>query len=343
MTKINNMFASDNCSGVHPEIFKAMEQANRGYEISYGDDKYTGKAIKIFKEKFGGSVGVFFVLTGTAANVLSITAASNTYNSVICAETAHINVDECGAPEKFAGIKLQTIRTNSGKIVVSQIEKFLNQKGVEHHSQPKIISISEVTEYGTIYTPDEIKSLADFAHSNDMYLHMDGARLSNACAFLGCDLRELTGEAGVDILSFGGTKNGMMLGESVVIFNSDLNNNFKYIRKQGMQLFSKMRYISAQFVAFFNDDLWLKNAKHANEMAQVLAEKLSHLNIKITNKVEANAVFAIFPKHVLKKIREKYFFYVWNEEHNEVRLMTSFNTEVKDIEKFASDLRNCLG
>ena len=336
------MFASDNCSGVHPNILKAIESVNSGYEISYGEDKYTKQVIELFKRQFGDNVDSYFVFTGTGANVLSIKTASNSYNSVICAETAHINVDECGAPEKFAGVKLQTIKTDNGKITTPQIKKFLDVRGVEHHSQPKVISIAEVTEYGTVYTPDEIREIADFAHNNDMYLHMDGARLSNACAYLNCSFRELTGDAGVDILSFGGTKNGMMLGESVVIFNDDLKNDFKYIRKQGMQLFSKMRYISAQFIAFFENDLWLKNAKHTNKMAQILAENLMRLNIEITNKVEANAVFAILPEYLIEKMREKYFFYNWNEELNEVRLMTSFNTKEEDIEKFTADLKKCL-
>ena len=321
---------------------QAVEKANKGYEISYGDDGYTAEAVKIFKEKFGKEADVYFVFTGTAANVLSLKAATDTFNSVICAETSHINVDECGAPERFAGVKLLTIPTGDGKIKIQQIERFLEVKGIEHHSQPRVISIAESTEYGTVYSAREIRVIADFAHNNEMYLHMDGARLSNACATLKCDFKYLTNDCGVDILSFGGTKNGMMMGESVVIFNPDLKNNFKYIRKQGMQLFSKMRYVSAQFIEFFKDDLWLKNASHANEMAKLLAQKLVDLGVKVTNKVESNGVFAVLDGDVIEKLREKYVFYVWNSRLNEVRFMCSFDTEEKDIDLFIEMLRNIL-
>jgi threonine aldolase len=279
-------FASDNNAGVHPSVLKAIESANSGHVVAYGDDPYTEKAVTEFKKLLGNDIEVFFVFGGTAANVLGIKTATESFNAVICAETAHINIDECGAPEKFTGCKLLTIPTKNGKITVEHIARHIHGIGDQHHVQAKVLSITQATEMGTLYTPKEIKAISDYAHKNNMFLHMDGARISNAVVGLDVDIKDITKNAGVDILSFGGTKDGMMFGEAVVFFNRDLAKNFKFIRKQGMQLASKMRFVSAQFEALFANGLWLENAKHANKMAHLLAEKVKDIpQIKITQEV----------------------------------------------------------
>jgi threonine aldolase len=336
-------FASDNNSGIHPDILKSIERANSGHVVAYGDDIYTSRAILKVKEHFGEETEVFFVLTGTGANVMGLTVSTNTYDSVICAETAHINVDECGAPENYCGCKIIPVETPDGKINIDSVRKHVRNFGFEHHSQPRVISISQPTELGTVYSVNEITQLADYAHKYDMLLHMDGARLSNAAVSLGTGFKDITGNAGADVLSFGGTKNGMLFGESIIFFNRDLAENFKYIRKQGMQLASKMRYISAQFETYLSDDLWKKNAEHANNMAQLLCSELSGIpQIKITQKVQSNAVFAIVPGKYLKKLQEEYFFYVWDEEKSEVRWMTSFDTTTEDIYGFIEFIKETL-
>lgn len=339
----NKSFASDNNSGVHPEILKSIVQANSGDAIGYGDDKYTKKAIKKFKEIFGKDTDVYFVFTGTAANIIGLKTITNSFNSIICAETAHINVDECGAPEIFTGCKLLTISTENGKIDVEKIKQHIHNIGFEHHSQPKVVSITNTTELGTLYSFDEIKKIADYVHANNMYLHMDGARISNAAASSKKNLKEITKDAGVDVLSFGGTKNGMMFGEAVLFFNKKLSEDTKYIRKQSSQLCSKMRFISAQFISFFENDLYLKNAIHSNNMAKILEEKLKGIpEIKITQEVEANAVFAIIPQKYIQPLQEKYFFYMWDESKSEVRWMTSFDTQKEDIANFVAALKNII-
>ncbi len=286
---------------------------------------------------------VFFVLTGTGANVLSLASFTRSYNSVICAETAHIQVDECGAPEKFTQCKMLPVVTPDGKLTADGIRKHLHGFGFEHHAQPRVISISQPTEMGTVYTPSEIRSLADLAHQNDMILHMDGARLANAAVSLDLPFKAFTTDAGVDVLSFGGTKNGMLFGESVVFLKPGMSAEFKYFRKQGMQLASKMRYISAQFEAYLTRDVWRTNAMHANKMAQLLYEKTSSIpGIKITQKVQANAVFAIIPANLVAALQEKYFFYVWDEVTSEVRWMTSFDTTPGDIDGFSSFLASII-
>jgi threonine aldolase len=328
-------FASDNYSGVHPQILKALSEVNIDHAPSYGGDVYTEKAVHQFKQLLGESVEVYFTFIGTAANVLGLKALTQPHHAVICTETAHINVDECGAPERFTGCKLLTVPTLDGKLRVADIEKFQSLVDFEHHVQPKVVSISQTTELGTLYTPDEIKVLADYAHSHNMYLHMDGARIANAAAALNMPIKKFTFDCGVDVLSFGGTKNGMMYGEAIVFANASLCENFKYIRKQGMQLASKMRYISAQFLAYFSDDLYLKTARHANAMAQRLAEKLKDIpEIKITQNPAANGVFAKLPKEMIKPLQERYFFYEWNEQNCEVRFMCSWDTTETEIEDF---------
>jgi len=335
--KPSRSFASDNNAGVHPRVMEAIAAANDGHVIAYGDDVYTTRAVKKFREHFGKDAEVFFVFGGTGANILGLKAATQPYHAVICAETAHINVDECGAPEKFTGCKLLGVRTQDGKLRIDQIKPLLHEVGFEHHVQPRVISISQATEMGTVYTPHELKALASFAHDNGILLHMDGARIANAAAGLNVKLRTITKDAGVDILSFGGAKNGMMYGEGVVFFDQKLAEDFKYTRKQGAQLPSKMRFISAQFEALLTDDLWRRNAQHANRMAQLLAEELGKIpQITVTQKVEANGVFALVPKRYVPALQKKYFFYIWNEETSEVRLMTSFDTTEDDIADFIS-------
>src|SRR6266568_1496659 len=336
-TKPSRSFASDNNAGVHPRILRAIAAANKGHVVAYGDDGYTQAAVKKFREHLGKDVAVFFVFGGTGANVLGLKAVTQPYHAIVCAETAHINVDECGAPEKFTGCKLLSVLTKDGKITVDQIKPFLHGVGFEHHVQPRVISISQSTEMGTVYTPGEIKTLADFAHKHKMLLHVDGARIANASVSLKADLKQITADVGVDIMSFGGAKNGMMYGEAVVFFDQLLAKDFKYLRKQGTHLASKMRFISAQFEAHLSDHLWRKNAAHANRMARILARELAKIpRIKITQKVEANGVFAIVPKRYVAPLQKKYFFYVWNEETSEVRFMTSFDTTEDDIRDFVA-------
>jgi threonine aldolase len=340
---IKRSFASDNNAGVHPEVIEAIRAANEGHVIAYGDDPFTVRATKLFQKHFGRDIAVYFVFGGTGANVLGLKAITKSHQAIICAETAHVNVDECGAPEKFTGCKLLTLSMPDGKLRVEQIKPLLHGIGVEHHVQPAVITISQATEMGTVYTKKELKTLAGFAHDRGMLLHVDGARLSNAAVSLDASLKEITADAGVDVLSFGGTKNGMMYGEAVVFFNPKLAADFKYIRKQGMQLSSKMRFIAAQFEAMLSGDLWWRGPEHANRMAQLLAGELARVpQIKITQPVEANGVFAVIPSKYIPALQKKYFFYVWNEEISEVRLMASFDTTEEDIRDFVAFVRKTV-
>jgi threonine aldolase len=333
--KPSRSFASDNNAGVHPKVMAAIAAANDGHVIAYGDDPYTERAVKMFRDQFGKDAEIYFVFGGTGANVLGLKAATQSHHAIICAATAHINVDECGAPEKFTGCKLLSVSTPDGKLRVDQIRPLLHEVGFEHHVQPRVISVAQATEMGTVYTPAELKTLSSFAHKNGMLLHVDGARIANAAAGLNLSLKAITKDAGVDILSFGGAKNGMMYGEAVVFFDRNLAKDFKYTRKQGTHLPSKMRFISAQFEALLTKDLWRENAEHANRMAQLLADELRKIpQIKITQKVEANGVFALVPRKYVALLQKKYFFYVWNEETSEVRFMTSFDTTEEDIADF---------
>jgi threonine aldolase len=341
MTK--RSFASDNNAGVHPEILKAIKAANEGHVVAYGNDSITARAKKQFQKHFGNDIAVYFVFGGTGANVLGLKAITKSYQTIICAETSHVHVDECGAPENFTGCKLVLVPTTDGKLRVEQIKPLLYGIGVEHHVQPGVISISQATEMGTVYTKKELKTLASFAHDNGMLLHVDGARLANAAVSLGVALREITTEAGVDVLSFGGTKNGMMYGEAVIFFNQKLAADFKYIRKQGMQLPSKMRFIAAQFEALLAGNLWRRSATHSNRMAQILGGELAKLSqIKITQPVETNGVFAVIPKKYIPALQKKYFFYIWDEDISEVRLMASFDTTEEDIRDFVKFVRKTV-
>jgi len=346
MTKLptpSRSFASDNNAGVHSEVIAAIAAANAGHVIAYGDDPYTARAVEQFQKHFGKDIAVYFVFGGTGANVLGLQAVTKSYNAVICAETAHINVDECGAPEKFIGGNIVSVSTPHGKIRAEQIGPSLHGVGFEHHVQPGVVSISQATEMGTVYTQREVKTLSGFAHKHNMLLHMDGARIANAAVSLNASFKEIAKDAGVDVLSFGGAKNGMMYGEAVVFFDKQLAADFKYIRKQGMHLPSKMRFIAAQFEALLSGDLWRRSAAHANRMAQLLASELAKIpRITITQKVEANGVFALVPQKYIALLQKKYFFYVWNDETSEIRLMTSFDTSEQDIAEFIELVRKTV-
>ncbi len=339
----NRGFASDNNAGVHPEIMKAIESVNSGHTIAYGDDPFTASAVKKIKSILGEKVRPYFVFTGTAANVLGLDAITKPYHSIICAETSHIHEDECGAPERWTGCKLLSVESPDGKLSPATIEKHMYGIDFEHHSQPHVVSITQSTEMGTVYTPDEIKAVTDYAHDHNMLVHMDGARISNAAASLGTGFREFTVDTGVDVLSFGGTKNGMMYGEAVVFMSEEFAYDFKYLRKQGMQLASKMRFIAAQFDRFLDEDVWLKNASHANRMAKILeAEVMKIGGIRITQPVQSNAVFAILPKEIITVLQEAFFFYVWNEANGEVRWMCSYDTTEEDVINFSSLIRKVI-
>ncbi|GAF03682.1 threonine aldolase family protein [Saccharicrinis fermentans] len=327
-------FASDNNSGVHPDVMRALQNVNVGHAVGYGDDDITQRTILKFKEIFGTETDVFFAYNGTGANVMAIQALAKPYHAVICPETAHINVDECGAPEKHAGCKLLPVKTDDGKLTVEGIKAYMHGIDFEHHSQPRLVSITQATELGTLYSIREIETIAAYVHQNNMYLHMDGARIANAAASLGCSFKEMTVDAGVDVLSFGGTKNGLMFGEAVLFFHQNTQ-AVKYIRKQSAQLHSKMRYTAAQFEALLSNELWYKNASHANEMARKLAAKLGEIpEIRITQKVESNGVFAIVPEEIIEALQQEFFFYMWDPDKSEVRWMTSFDTQEEDIDTF---------
>ena len=336
-------FASDNNAGVHPEVLKAMELVNQGHTVGYGDDPVTLEAISLFKKEFGDDIDIYFVFNGTGANVLGLSTLTRSYNSVICADTSHIQVDECGAPERFTGCKLLPVKSEDGKMRPEQIEQYLHGFGFEHHAQPGVISISQVSELGTVYSVEEIKAIADLAHSHGLFLHMDGARIANAAVALDLPFKAFTKDAGVDVLSFGGTKNGLMMGEAVIFFNPELSKNAKYLRKQSMQLFSKMRFVSAQFLPYFKDELWKKSAIHANNMAKLLEQEVSKIKgVKLTQKTEANGVFAIIPPEIIDKLQQEYFFYIWDQNRSEVRWMTSFDTTEEDVFDFVKILKNLL-
>ena len=337
-------FASDNNAGVHPRILSALAEVNHGHVVGYGDDPYTQATLRKFREVFGRDTETFIVFNGTAANVLSLAALTSPYHAVVCAEAAHAYVDECGAPEKFTGCKLIPIPTLEGKLTVEKVRQAYHGVGDQHHVQPRVISITQATEVGTVYKPDEIKALARFAHEHKMFLHMDGARIANAAASLKLTLRQATCDLGVDVLSFGGTKNGAMGAEAVVFFRRELCRDFLFRRKQGMQLASKMRYLAAQLNALLTDDLWLRNARHANRMAKLLARELRMFpQVEIAYKVEANGVFARVPRRAIAEIQKRYFFYVWDEAESMVRWMCSWDTTGEDVKQFAAFAGKAIG
>lgn len=333
-------FSSDNWSGVHPEVIAAMAAVNAGHVPSYGHDTYTAATIARLRDLFGERAEIFLVFSGTGANVLGLQALALPFNTVICAETAHIYTSECGAAEKQVGCKLSPVPTRDGKIDRDGIAKHFHDFGNDHHVQPSAVSISQATEYGTVYSPNEIRVISGFVHEQGLKLHMDGARLANAAAYLGVSLREISGDAGVDVLSFGGTKNGMIAGEAVVFFDPELARNFAYRRMQGMQLSSKMRFIAAQFDALLDNDLWLRSATHANRMASLLAKGLASIvGVRLTQEVQANEVFASIPREHIAGLQEIASFQVWNEGISEARFVASFDTTEEDVSSFLAAAR----
>ncbi len=332
------MFVSDNNSGVDKDIMQAIIDENNGDAIPYGNDGTSKEAERKIAELFGADVDVYFVSTGTAANIIGIEGLLRSFEAVICADTAHINVDECGSLEKITGSKILTVENRDGKIYIEDIEELLDSIGNEHHSQPKLIYISQTTELGTLYTIDEIKALADFAHENNMYLQLDGARIANAVVALDTSFKEMITDTGVDILSFGGTKNGMMMGEAIVVFDKDLSRNFKYHRKQGMQLTSKMRFLSVQFLAYLKDELWRKNASNANEMGSYLKDELSKLDgVELREGLETNMIFAYFDDPRRDILKDQLG--LASSKEGLVRLVTSFDTKKEDIDKLIARIK----
>jgi threonine aldolase len=337
-------FASDNAATVHPEVLAAIERVNTGHAFGYGHDRFTEALASRFREHFGERAVAFGVWGGTGANVLCLRAACRPWEAVVCPETAHLNADECGAPEAIAGVKLITVVTEDGKLSPAAVEPTLGREGDEHAVQPRVVSVSQCTELGTVYTVDELRAIAELAHARGLLLHVDGARLANAAAALGLTLRAATTDAGVDLLSFGGTKNGLLGAEAVVFLEPGLADGFEFLRKQSMQLASKMRFLSAQLEALLTDDLWLRNAGHANAMATLLAEQVREQpGVTITRPVEANAVFAILAPDAVRALRERYDFYVWDEARSEVRWMCSWDTTEEDVEGFARAVAEVAG
>jgi threonine aldolase len=330
-------FASDNYASAHPEVLTAMALANGGHQTSYGEDVYTEHLQEVFRRHFGPRAEAFPVFNGTGGNVTALQALTDRYGGVICAESAHINTDECGAPERVGGLKLLTVATPDGKLTPELIDLQAFGFDDEHRAKPQVVSITQTTELGTCYTPEEIRAICEHAHSLGMAVYLDGARISNAAATLGVPLAAFTTDAGVDVLTFGGTKNGLMFGECVVVLDPDRVRAMKYLRKMSMQLASKMRFISVQFEALLTGDLWLRGARHANAMAARLADAVRGIDgVTVLRPVEANQVFAVLPREVTARLQKRFRFYVWNESTGEVRWMCSFDTTQEDVDAFAA-------
>lgn len=337
-------FASDNAAGVDAAVMDALVAANIDHALAYGSDPWTARVTERFRELFGAPVEVCLVWGGTGANVVALQSLLSPWDAVVCSEQAHIAVDECGAPERFTGAKLLSFRTVDGKLTPEQITASQVGRGDEHHSQATVVSITQSTECGTLYTPDEIKALTEVAHALGMKVHLDGARIANAVAALGCDVRAVTIDAGIDVVSFGGTKNGMMYGEAVVYLDPALGTNARFIRKQATQLPSKMRFVAAQFEALLAEGRWLANAGHANAMAVRLADAVRDIpGVDLTREPVVNSVFARLPPAAIPRLQERSFFWMWDAARNEVRWMTAFDTTDADIEHFAAILRDELG
>ena len=336
-------FASDNSAGVHPSVMAALSEANDGHALAYGNDRWTTAAIGRFRDLFGGGCEVLMVWGGTGANNVALASMLGPAQAVVCTEGSHINVDETGAPERILGAKLIDVPTEDGKLRPEQVEALAHAIGVEHHAQPGVVSITQSTELGTLYSADEIGALADVAHGHGMTLHMDGARIANAAVALGTDVRSFTGDVGVDVISFGGTKNGMMYGEAVVYLDAALARSARYLRKQVTQLPSKMRFISAQFSALLTDDLWLRSAANANAMAARLHGRVHDVaGVELGGPPAVNSLFPRLPKDAIERLRAWSFFYDWDPAAQQVRWMTSFDTTEEDVERFAAGVRAAL-
>jgi threonine aldolase len=344
---VSTDFASDNHAGAHPEVLDALVAANVGHAGSYGADEWTKRAGAVFQKHFGSEARAWPVFNGSGANVTSMDALTRPYEAVICTETAHMHVDECGAPERVAGVKLLPVATEHGKLSADQLDAWEPRRGDEHQAQPRVVSITQASELGTVYTLDETRAIAARAHELGMYLHVDGARLANAATSLGAGLGELTTDAGVDVVSFGGTKNGLLFGEAVVFCNPELGGDFAFTRKQLGQLASKMRFLSAQFEALLDGDLWLRSASQANGMATRLASAVGEIDgVEITHPVEANGVFATLPRPAIDKLLGElpgdHPFYIWDEARSEVRWMCSWDTSEGDVDAFVSSVKSAV-
>ncbi len=337
-------FASDNYAGVHPEVLAALAEANGGHQIAYGEDQYTAKLGEVVRDEFGASAEVYPVFNGTGANVVSLTAMMPRWGAVIAASTAHINTDEGGAPERVSGLKLLTVPTPDGKLTPDLIATEAWGWGDEHRAQPLAVSITQTTELGTLYTPAEVRAIADYAHDKGMALHMDGARIWNAAAALGEPLRAFTSDAGVDVLSLGGTKNGLLGAEAIVAIDPSRIDGLLYLRKLSMQLSSKMRFASAQLLTLFENGLGIRSAAHANAMATRLRSALEGIEgLGFSQDTAANAVFAVLDNAAADRIREKFRFYDWDRARGEVRWMCAFDTTEADVDAFAAAVREELG
>jgi threonine aldolase len=321
-------------------LFKAIAECNEGHAPSYGTDQYSEKAINLFRELFGAPVDVFFVFNGTAANVVAMRACAKSFHSVLTSDVSHLNTDECGAPEFMTGAKYIPIKSTQGKISWSEIEKHLVRLGDQHFSQPKVLSLSQPTELGTCYSLEELKHLVTMAHKNNLVVHVDGARLANAVVSQNTSFKEMITDIGVDILSFGGTKNGFLMGEAIVVLNKTLSVDLKYLRKQSCQLPSKTRFIAAQFISYLQNNVWREIAVHSNKMASRLRAAVEKIPaVTITTETQSNAVFAQIPKSMVKPLREKFFFYIWDEHTFECRWMASWDTTTEDVDQFANFLK----
>jgi threonine aldolase len=340
-------FASDNNSGAHPDVLAAIAQANEGHVAAYGDDDFTGATGELFRRHFGRDAEPFLVFNGTGANVCALDALTRPHEGVICTEVAHLNVDECGAPERVAGVKLLTVATEDGKLSADDVRRWEGRRGDEHQVQPRVVSITQATELGTVYTPDETRAIADAAHELHMYVHVDGARLANASASLDLPLSALTADLGADVVSFGGTKNGLLLGEAVVFLRPGLGEAFRFTRKQLGQLASKMRFLAAQFDALLDGDLWRSNASHANAMARRLGDAIAAIDAAaVAHPVEANGVFVNLPGPAIDRLREALPaalpFYVWDEAAGTIRLMCSWDTTEEDVDGLVTAMAEAL-
>jgi threonine aldolase len=337
VTSTRKSFGSDNHAGVHPAVLRAMTEANSGDAVAYGDDPWTTRVAAQLAEVFGAS-GVFFVFNGTAANVLGLSLMLRPYEAVICPEGAHLDVDECGAAERVLGSKLLPVATPDGKLTPELVATRLAGRGDEHRVQPRAVAIAEATELGTCYSLAELRVLGDYCRANDLLLYLDGARLANAAASLGCTLADIA--AAADVLSFGGTKNGAVGAEAVIVMNPDLVPATAYQRKQQMQLASKMRYLAAQFAALLDGQLWLHSARHANEMARRLADGVRVIpSVGLYQPVQANAVFAILPPDLIGSLQREWHFHVWDAGQQVVRWMTAFDTSADDVDEFIASIR----
>lgn len=338
-------FASDNNSGAHPAVLVSIADANDGHAHAYGDDPWTARGVRALRGHVGDGADVFFVFNGTGANVTGLSSLLGPGDAVVCPASAHIAVDECGAPERFTGCKVLTLPTSDGKLTPVDVVPLLAVHGVQHHSQPKVISISQVAETGTVYSVEEVRALADLAHEHGMLLHMDGARVANAAVALGVPIRAFTTDAGVDVLSFGGTKNGLLFGEAACFLTPGLAERYLYQRKSGAQLASKMRFVGAQFAAVYGSSLWHELASHANAMAARLAAGAQAAGVELAWRAQANEVFAILPARVVPALRAVTDFYDWETRGDTVvvRWVCSWDTTEKDVERFVAAILPAMG